>query len=551
MAQSLNQAFIQAFKKSGPSPQQTEETDTAGTNDFVVRIDTATLSVPEPHFLKRAQKPRPSMPATSVPPDVGMPESKPVTRPAVKTETPAPTPVLESEESAESENGSVRDSIAAQMQQASDLNSDVHFESFFGSEIVTSASSIPAAPERPANTVKAIQQTELETVEALHTEPTAVEPSIKQQSPTAEAGYWEQALGVEEQPSISTAKSESFATQRQRPLNASRPAVFEPQVTPQPPSKVDAPNSPALSPDEVEKIVENYVKKHGNGGEIFRLDRPTYGPDAAGSVTEEPSGDSISFEDQDSWTQLDAAEPTPEEAEAAPVQQLEENLRQAKMRSFNAVWEVDRLQWPAVCQELMDACESSLTQVAINLGKASHEGLQVLAVTSPQAGDGRTTVACCLAKVAATAGLRVAIVDADIENPTLCYQTNLDLEDDWKSAIFQQLPLEEVAVHSLEDQLTVVPLLEPIEDYEIDSDDNRIAFMLQQLSESFDLVIADMGHMDSKRSLVMPMTDQGIVNAVLAVVDHRQTTPGRVEACLRRIRRTGIASIGIVENFAG
>jgi Mrp family chromosome partitioning ATPase len=188
--------------------------------------------------------------------------------------------------------------------------------------------------------------------------------------------------------------------------------------------------------------------------------------------------------------------------------------------------------------------------VARNLIEACQEGLQVLAVTSPQSGEGRTTVACCLAKLAGSRGLNVAIVDGDIENPTLSYQTNLDVDQDWKTAIFNQLPLEEVAVHSIEDQVTLVPLTHPIAQHEMATDDNRIESMLQELSESFDLVIVDMGHMDSSRSLVTSLGERGVISAVVAVVDYRSSTRQQVDHCLRRIRQTGVASIGLVENFA-
>ena len=74
--------------------------------------------------------------------------------------------------------------------------------------------------------------------------------------------------------------------------------------------------------------------------------------------------------------------------------------------------------------------------------------------------------------------------------------------------------------------------------------------MLRDLSESFDLVIVDMGPMSSDRSLVQTLGEQGILNAVVTVVDHRSSTAERIEACLRRIQQTGVNSIGLVENFA-
>ncbi|MCA9131783.1 MAG: AAA family ATPase, partial [Planctomycetales bacterium] len=229
---------------------------------------------------------------------------------------------------------------------------------------------------------------------------------------------------------------------------------------------------------------------------------------------------------------------------------LEADLRRARMRIFNPVWEVDSFQWPDVCMELLEQRADSMGTVAQNLVSACQEGLQVLAITSPQSGEGRTTVACCLAKLAGSRGLNVAIVDGDIENPTLSYQTNLDVEHDWKTAIVNQLPLEEVAVHSIDDQVTLVPLVNPIAHNELSSDDNRIGYMLQELSESFDLVIVDMGHMGSTRSLVTSMSEQGIISAVVAVVDRRSSSPQQIEMCLRRIRQTGVASIGLIENFA-
>jgi Mrp family chromosome partitioning ATPase len=352
---------------------------------------------------------------------------------------------------------------------------------------------------------------------------------------------------------------------------------------------------------------ENRFEEHNGPGEIFRLDRPSYVQTRdIDQVT--PLADNVLWSEElsseilglsGSGTHIDletleaersvkshsAAAPTkdprapvaadarashippttplPNISSARPsadrsssadranqVRSLEHDLRRAKVRIFNPVWEVDSFQWPDICLELLQQRAEAMEMVARNLIEACQEGLQVLAVTSPQSGEGRTTVACCLAKLAGSRGLNVAIVDGDIENPTLSYQTNLDVDQDWKTAIFNQLPLEEVAVHSIEDQVTLVPLTHPIAHDEMATDDNRIEFMLQELSESFDLVIVDMGHMDSSRSLVTSLGERGVISAVVAVVDYRSSTRQQVDHCLRRIRQTGIASIGLVENFA-
>ncbi len=96
----------------------------------------------------------------------------------------------------------------------------------------------------------------------------------------------------------------------------------------------------------------------------------------------------------------------------------------------------------------------------------------------------------------------------------------------------------------------LVPLIGPIDQSEIATGDNRIEFMLHELSESFDLVIVDMGHMSSPRSLVTSLGARGVISAVVAVVDHRTADAQQIDHCLRRIRQSGVASIGVVENFA-
>lgn len=226
----------------------------------------------------------------------------------------------------------------------------------------------------------------------------------------------------------------------------------------------------------------------------------------------------------------------------------EQALRQSRMKIFNPLWEVDRLQWPQVCMELSKTMDEVSSSVIDNLIKACQEGLQVLAITSPQSGEGTSTVACCMSMLAGKHGLNVALVDSNVENPSLSYQTNLELDVDWHEAVAKRMPLEEIAVHSVDDQVTLVPLLERLNAPELN--EHNVARMLQELAQSFDLVVVDLGNMSSPKNMVRKLGELGVINAVVAVVDRRLSSPDRIESCLRQIRQTGIASIGLVENFA-
>ncbi len=541
MTKSLNQAFIKAYSKGQASEaNRAAETDSASlaasqaSDPFLMRFDTATISIPSPHIGKtdRLEAVAQGVPRQfeSTAKRQTLDQPRPVSQPV-----PDSQPVVEPTEQ-------LRDSIASQMLQAGAWE-DQQIDAFIGGFPMISSAHAPnarpiAASARPVQPAQPVEETA----------PPPLSPLVREDSPKHP-----KAVATSESPRPESPVSESRRPESPNLEPPEAPALSHP-IAPQSDNAADNP-----APSES-------IELHHRGGEIFRLDRPSYadppsagGAAAAGGLAAadlDDSGDQSSMigELSDSHTNLDidgtpvgkvSSTPAVESARA-----VEEDLRQARVRIFNPVWEVDNLQWPAVCTELLQQRADSMERVAQNLISACQEGLQVLAVTSPRSGEGRTTVACCLAMLAGSRGLNIAIVDGDIETPSLSFQTNLELEQDWKAAIVNQVPLEEVAVHSIDDQVTLVPLLSPISHDEMASDDNRIAFMLQELSESFDLVIVDTGHMNSTRNLVTALGEQGIISAVVAVVDHRSSTPEKIESCLRRIRQTGIASIGLVENFA-
>ena len=232
------------------------------------------------------------------------------------------------------------------------------------------------------------------------------------------------------------------------------------------------------------------------------------------------------------------------------LSQVEEKLRTSQHKVFNPIWEVDRLQWPSVCDKLMEQRAQSMAQVAAHLKMACQDGLSVLGVTSANKSEGRTTVACCLARLAAMHGMSVALVDMDLDNPTLCLQTNMEVEQDWRDAMASGTSLEDVAVHSIEDQLTVLPLKERGGRPGLMASDERLAGMLASLSESFDLVLVDTCRLQSTGNAIAGLASTKIFDAAIIVVDRRNSNQERVELSVRELQQAGIESIGIVDNFS-
>jgi len=223
---------------------------------------------------------------------------------------------------------------------------------------------------------------------------------------------------------------------------------------------------------------------------------------------------------------------------------LMESLAKQKAKPFAAVWEVDAFEYTNEIVELFGNTEV-MRSIGKPLDDAVAAGLRSILITSASRGVGRTSVAIGIAVSAAAAGLRVAILDADVTHAGLADSLNLDVQSDWIDATSHDLPLDEIAVRSIEDQLTVLPLsrLSRHADVPIESLDRVVS----TLSTVFDLVIIDSSPwFDS----LIPVQRNTTIDAAIIVVDATLPDPNSVRQLQNNLRHSGIAGLGIVENFA-
>src|SRR5207245_8816655 len=85
----------------------------------------------------------------------------------------------------------------------------------------------------------------------------------------------------------------------------------------------------------------------------------------------------------------------------------------AEKKPAAALWEVDRFHWPRTCEKLLTDDAGYLSRDGEKLIAAIDDGLRVLAITGSRRGEGRTTLALCLARAAAKSGIQTAVMDAD------------------------------------------------------------------------------------------------------------------------------------------
>lgn len=180
--------------------------------------------------------------------------------------------------------------------------------------------------------------------------------------------------------------------------------------------------------------------------------------------------------------------------------------------------------------------------------KFSHsvEGGRTVLITSNSPREGKTTTAINLAATTAMAGKRVLLIDADLRNPTIHRELNLNSPigfthylagdvDDWHQTI----------VPTWHEKLDIIPcgVIAPNPSELLESARLR-QFMREAMSE-YDQVIFD-------ASPVMPVADAAIlataVQGVILVLDSGNMNRSEVARTIEQIRKTGTKIYGVVMN---
>jgi Mrp family chromosome partitioning ATPase len=340
----------------------------------------------------------------------------------------------------------------------------------------------------------------------------APQPSLDQLfAPVQFTAGWESTLGMFN--AVTTVAPQPASLPTPAPVAKAEP---QPELKPvpapsaPPPAKVPPP-APVVTPRLDAAVAPPVPKPHTN----FTPPAPK-APDAA--VVEAP-------------------QPAPIEAKAGP----------APLGLVQPAWEVDRFQWPEHCKLLLNTESEYLADVGKRLANAAQDGLNILAITSTRRGEGRTTLALCLARAAAQAGVKVALVDADMENPQLINELGVEAACGWQDVVLGTQPLAEAAIVSLDDRFTFFPwtpggALKSL-------NDPRATRVLREIAKAYSLVILDLGPVPGRETRMFEDGDACPIDAAILVRDVRWTSAVEAQRVAGQLTEAGVESVGIAENF--
>jgi capsular exopolysaccharide synthesis family protein len=119
------------------------------------------------------------------------------------------------------------------------------------------------------------------------------------------------------------------------------------------------------------------------------------------------------------------------------------------------------------------------------------EGRRTLLVTSAQAKEGKTTVACALAAASAAMGARTVVIDADLRQPRLHKAAALERRPGLVDVVAGTVDLSQALVEDEESRVTFLPVGEAVSDPMTALTSENLRAVLGRLGRSFDLVIVD------------------------------------------------------------
>ena len=218
--------------------------------------------------------------------------------------------------------------------------------------------------------------------------------------------------------------------------------------------------------------------------------------------------------------------------------------------AFRPVFEVDQFPWPAVTNEILQRYPKLLIPVAEQLAAASESGRSMIAIAGARRGVGTTTALLCLARMLASVEKEVAIVDADFATHALGRTIGLDFDTGWEDVLTGQIPLAEGVVHSIGDNISLLPLAGRGTDSVELLSGIQASISSGVLRYHYDVVLFDLGNVSQQpqATVAQKLFEQCRIDSSILVADAAHTSPAVNENIEPIMSLLGSTCLGVIGN---
>lgn len=192
------------------------------------------------------------------------------------------------------------------------------------------------------------------------------------------------------------------------------------------------------------------------------------------------------------------------------------------------------------------ALAEATRNVLTSIRQAAASRNQVVAVTSALPGEGKTTLAASLARVAGLGGERVILIDCDVVRRALSSRLgDLAGRPGLREVLNGDVPFDAATLRDPVGGVTILPITMAFAQGERLMEKGRLNRTIAKLREQFDLIIIDCAP-------VLPIAEArevvALADNVVIAVQWRKTSDYAVKSALRMLPMRTLSDIGIVLN---
>lgn len=253
---------------------------------------------------------------------------------------------------------------------------------------------------------------------------------------------------------------------------------------------------------------------------------------------------------EEDTAEVAAKEDTAEESRAEHQSDISGEIPHLSAPDFQPLLQVDAFAWPKACERIEAVADEQIAVVAEHIENQARNGRRLIGFIGAQSGSGCSTLLLTVARRLAERR-RVAIVDANRQNPGLSRDLGLLPDVGLRDVAAGAVPLDEALVESLDDHLTLLPYSGHAEpDYGADATTSSID--LRQITCHYDIVLVDLGATEFTNGNLAPGDNAALnqIDASLVVQDVRGPRTNGTCRATDILQAAAVDILGIVENRA-